>query len=59
MIINIFSAYAVTLLKYINHPEFLQEQKLNPDAAAHERNIYSNMSKPSDKKEMYHHDINL
>ena len=50
MIINIFSAYVVPLLKYTNHPEFLQEWKINPDYAAHERNIDDNMSKPSDKK---------
>ena len=32
MIINIFSAYVELLLKDINHPEFLQEWKLNLDA---------------------------
>ena len=41
MIINIFSAYVVPLLKYINHPELLQEWKLNLDAAQQERNIDS------------------
>ena len=50
MMIEIFSAYVVPLLKYINHPEFLQECKLNPDSAAYERNIDVNISKPSDKK---------
>ena len=50
MIINIFSAYIVPLLKDINHPVFLQEWILNLDAAAYETNIYSYMSKLSDKK---------
>ena len=50
MTINIFSAYVEPLLKDINHPVLLQERKLNLDAAAHERNIDANMSKPSDKK---------
>ena len=50
MIINIFSVYLVPLLKYINHNVLLQECKLDIDAAAYEKNIYANMSKPSDKK---------
>ena len=50
MIINIFSAYVVPLLKDINHPALLQEWKLNLDAAAYEKYIDANMSKPSDKK---------
>ena len=50
MIINIFSAYVVPLLKDINHPEFLKEQKLNNDNALYEKEIDANMSKPSDKK---------
>ena len=49
MIVNIFSAYVVPLLKYINHPELLQEWKINLDTAAYE-NIDANMSKPSNKK---------
>ena len=40
----------VPLLKDINHPALLQEWKLNIDAAAYEKNIYANISKPSDKK---------
>ena len=44
MIINIFSAYDVPLLKDINHPSLLQEWKLNLDAVAYERNIDANMS---------------
>ena len=35
MIINLFSAYVVPLLKDINHPALLQEWKLNLDAAAY------------------------
>ena len=49
MINNIFSAYVVPLLKYINHTALLQEQKLNLDAAVYESNIDANMSKPSNK----------
>ena len=50
MIINIFSAYVVPLLKYINHPVLLQEWKINIDTSAYEINIDANMSKTSDKK---------
>ena len=50
MIINIFSAYVVPLLKDINHYAFLQEWKLNLDAAAYEKYIDANMSKTFDKK---------
>ena len=50
MIINIFSAYVVLLLKDINHPALLQEWKLNIDASEYERNIDANMSKLSDEK---------
>ena len=50
MIVKIFSAYVVPLLKDINHPALLQEWKLNIDATAYENNIYANISKPSDKK---------
>ena len=49
MIINICSAYVVPLLKYINHPEFIQEWKLNLDAAAYENQIYYNVFKSSVK----------
>ena len=49
---NIFSAYVVLLLKYINHPSLLQEWKLNLDAAAYENFIDANMSKPSDKNKL-------
>ena len=47
MIINIFSSYVVSLLKYINHSALLQEWKLNLDAEAYERNIDANMYKSS------------
>ena len=50
VIINIFNAYVVPLLKDINHIELLQEWKLNLDAASYKRNTYANMSKPYDKK---------
>ena len=42
MIINIFIAYVVPLLKYINHPAFLQERKLNLYATAYENNWFQN-----------------
>ena len=47
IIINISSAYAESLLKYINHPAFFQEWKLNLDAAEYEINIDANLYKPS------------
>ena len=59
MIINIFSAYVVPMLKDINHPSLLQGWKLNLDAAACEKNIDANMSKPSDKIEIDHRDSDL
>ena len=59
MIINIFSAYVLILLKYINYPEFFQEWKLNIDAGAHERNIDANMQNPSDKNVIDRHDSDL
>ena len=39
MLINIFSLYIVPLLKDINHPELIQEWKLNLDDAAYEKHI--------------------
>ena len=59
MIINIFSAYVVPLLKDINYPSLLQEWKINLDAAVNEINIDVNMSKSSDKKKIDHHDRDL
>ena len=48
-IINIFSAYVEPLIKEINHPELLQEWKLNLDAAEYKRNIDANLYKTSEK----------
>ena len=59
MIIKIFSAYVAPLLKDTNHPALIQEWKLNIDASVYKNNINANMSKPSDKKEIYRHDSNL
>ena len=59
MIIKIFSAYAVPLLKYINYPELIQEWKLNLDAASCEKNIDDNLYRTSDKKEIDLHDIDM
>ena len=50
MIINIFSAYVVSLLKYINNTALIQEWKLNLDDAMYEKIIDANLSKPSDRK---------
>ena len=36
-------------MKYINHPELIQEWKLNIDASAYEKQIGANVYKPSDK----------
>ena len=47
MIFNIFSEYVEPLLKYINYPAFLQEWKLNIDAAEYEKNIDDNLYKPT------------
>ena len=56
MIINIFSAYDVPLIKEINHPALLQEWRLNIDAAEYEQNIDANLYKPSEKKKFNCHD---
>ena len=50
IIINIFSAYVLSLLKDINHPALLQEWKLNLNAAAYEIDIDAKIYKFSDKK---------
>ena len=50
MIINIFSGYVFSLLKYINHPAFPQEWKTNLDSAPYEKYIDANIYKISDKK---------
>ena len=47
------------MLNDINHPAFLQEWKLNIDAAAYEKQIDANVYKPSVKKEIDCRDRNL
>ena len=47
---NIFNTYVTPQIKEINHPEFLQEWKLNIDSAEHERNMAASMYKLSEKK---------
>ena len=47
---NICIKYVAPQIKEINHPEFLQEWKLNIDAAEYERNMAANMYKPFEKK---------
>ena len=58
-IINIFSASSEPLLKDINHPELIQEWKINPDFGEYEKHIDDNLYKPSERKEIYFHDSNL
>ena len=43
MIVNIFSAYIVPLLKHINKPELFQEWKLNINDAEQKENIDVNL----------------
>ena len=52
MIIDIFSAYVVPLIKEINHPSLIQEWRLNIDAAESKQNIDGNLRTPSEKKEI-------
>ena len=47
---TIFNTYVTPQIKEINHPEFLQECKLNLDAAEYEKNMKANMYKPSVNK---------
>ena len=49
---TIFNAYVTPQIKEINHPAFLQEWKLNIDAAEYEKNMEVNMYKPSEKKKI-------
>ena len=44
---NIFNTYVTPKIKEINHPAFLQERKLNIDAAEYERNM-AEKYKPSE-----------
>ena len=57
MIINIFSAYVEPLFKENNHPELLQEWKLNLYAAGYENINYANLYKPSGKKNCHDSDL--
>ena len=47
---TIINTYVTPQIKEINHPVFLQEWKLNIDAAEHEKNMAANMYKPYEKK---------
>ena len=49
---TIFNTYVTPQIKEINHPAFLQEWKLNIDAAEYEKNMGANMYKPSRKKKI-------
>ena len=53
---TIFNTYVTPQIKEINHPAFLQEWKLNIDAADYEKNMKANMYKPSEKKKINHVD---
>ena len=44
---TIFNTYVTQQIKEINHQEFLQEWKLNLDAAEYGKNSKANMYKPS------------
>ena len=46
---RLFSTYVTPQIKEINHPEIIQEWKLNIDAAEYEKNM-SKTNIPSDKK---------
>ena len=45
----IFNTYVKPQIKEINHPAFLQEWKLNIDAANYGKTVKANMYKPSVK----------
>ena len=47
---TIFNTYVKPKIKEIKHPSFLQEWKLNIDAAEYEKNMVANMYKPSKKR---------
>ena len=47
---TICSTYVTSQIKEINNPAFIQEWKLNLDAAEYENNMKANMYKPSLKK---------
>ena len=47
---TIFNTYVTPQIKEINNPAFLQERKLNIDAAEYEINMAANMYKPPKKE---------
>ena len=49
---TIFNTYVTPQINEINHPEFLQEWKLNIDAAEYENNMAANIYKPSKKRKL-------
>ena len=49
---TIFNTYVTPQIREINNPAFLQEWKLNIDAAEYENNMKANMYKPSEKKKI-------
>ena len=49
---TIFNTYVTPQMKEINHPSFLQEWKLNIDAAEYEKNMKANIYKPSEKNKI-------
>ena len=49
---TIFDTYVTPQIKEISHPAFLQEWKLNIDAAEYERNMAADMYKPSEKRKL-------
>ena len=50
--ITIFSTYVTPQIKEINHPAFLQEWKLNLDAAEYGKNMKANMYTPHEKRNL-------
>ena len=48
---NIFNTYVKPLLNYINHPELVQEWKLNIDAPSYEKND-AKVNRPSEKNKL-------
>ena len=49
---TIFNTYVTPKIKVINHPEFLQEWKLNINVAVYEKHMAANMYKPYKKKKI-------
>ena len=55
-IINISSAYVAPLINEIHHPAFLQEWRLNIDAAEYVQKIDAHLYKPFEKKKIHSFD---